>query len=115
MKEPINKYKKLDYCNTTADVFIPHQVMCQKGISNDAKLIFGKIYSEIMNEITLNPIELIIEIITDKCENISLESIRQVCMCDYPEAIRIKQELAALSATTIIENCVIEHIRKMNI
>lgn len=112
MKVQINKYKKLDYSNTTADVFIPHQVMCQKGISNDAKLIFGKIYSEIMSEITLNPIELFVEIIIDECENISLESIMQVCMCDYPLAIKIKQELVALSSTNIIEASILEHIYK---
>lgn len=113
MKVQINKYKKPDYCSMTADVYIPHQVMCQKDISNDAKLIFGKIYSEIMSEITLNPIELFVEIIIDECENISLESIRQVCMCDYPEAIRIKQELVALSSTNIIEASVLEYIKKM--
>lgn len=110
MKAQIYKHKKSDCCSMTADVYIPHQVMCQKDISNDTKLIFGKIYSEIMNELTPNPIEVIIEIISDECENISLESIWQICMCDYPEAIRIKRELVALSSTNIIEASVLEHI-----
>lgn len=116
MRVQINKHKESDYCNIPADVYIPHQIMRQTNVSNDTKLMVGTICSEAMRkavEITLEPIKLISEIIIDECENISLENIRQVCMCDYPEAIRIKQELAALSSTNAIEISVLDYAEKM--
>ncbi|MDE6593222.1 MAG: hypothetical protein K2K57_09195 [Oscillospiraceae bacterium] len=83
------------------EVYIPRQVMCREDISDNAKLIYGMIFSEClskMENIDEQTVNQAAKVISDFCKDVPMTTIERECMSCGDEAIRIHEELYSLSS-----------------
>lgn len=93
------------------EIYIPNAVICRKNISDNAKLIFGIIFSEAlrkMENLDEYTISEMTKIIRNHCADVPLGSIERECLCGTEAAKKIQYEIATLTATLDIAACFYE-------
>lgn len=83
------------------EVYIPRQVMCREDISDNAKLIYGMIFTECLTNMESIDEATVIQaakVISNFCKDIPMSTMERTCMSSGAEAVRIREELHSLSS-----------------
>ena len=101
------------------EVYIPRQVMCRKDICDNAKLIYGMIFTECLHQMESIDEATVVQaakVISDFCKDVPMSTIERECMSCEDEAVSIHNELHSLSSESdtadYLRECKIHFIRK---
>lgn len=100
------------------EAYIPRQVMSREDISDNAKLIYGMIFSECLTKMENNDEATIIQaakVISDFCKDVPMSTIERECLSCGDVATQVHEELYSLSsaseAAKYLRECQLHFIR----
>lgn len=100
------------------EVYIPRQVMNREDISDNAKLIYGMIFSECLDKMENFDEDTVIQaakIISDFCKDVPMSTVKSTFLNFEEEAVKIRDELHSLSsaseAAEYLRECQVRFVR----